>query len=72
MNLFELNARLAVKLNQSFETLHNLEYLEYSYLLNIVKNDIEKKNEEIAKANDQQTSLTNPIEVNLPPHLRLK
>lgn len=72
MNLFELNARLAVKLNQSFETLYNLEYLEYSYLLNIVKNDIEKKNEEIAKANDQTTSLTNPIEVNLPPHLRLK
>lgn len=72
MNLFELNARLAVKLNQSFETLYNLEYLEYSYLLNIVKNDIEKQNEEITKANDQQTSLNNPIEVNLPSHLRLK
>ncbi len=41
MNLFELNARMAVKLNQSFETLYNMEYLEYSLLLNIINKDID-------------------------------
>jgi hypothetical protein len=71
MNLFELNARLAVKLGQSIETLYNLEYLEYSYLLNIVKKDIEDKNETIVKEADRATS-SGPIEVNLPSHLRLK
>lgn len=70
MNLFELNARLAVKLGQSLETLYNLEFLEYSYLLNIVKKDIEDKNESITKAAD--AAPTGPVEVNLPPHLRLK
>lgn len=72
MNLFELNARLAVKLGQSIETLYNLEYLEYSYLLNIVKKDIEKKNEEISKTSEISNVPTGPVEVNLPPHLRLK
>ena len=70
MNLFELNARLAVKLGQSLETLYNLEYMEYSYLLNIVKKEIEAKNDEIQKLTSSLKSTG--IEVNLPPHLRLK
>lgn len=70
MNLFELNARLAVKLGQSMETLYNLEYMEYSYLLNIVKKEIEAKNDEIQKLASSLKSTG--IEVNLPPHLRLK
>ena len=70
MNLFELNARLAVKLGQSFETLYNLEYFEYSMLLNIVKKDIEEQN--APTQNIDEISQQGPIRVNLPDDLRLK
>jgi hypothetical protein len=69
MNLFELNARLAVKLGQQFDTLYELEYMEYSYLLNIVKKDIEDKNEAALKESPKQDR---PVMVNLPDHLKLK
>ena len=72
MNLFELNVRLAVKLGQSLETLYNLEYMEYSYLLNIVKKDIEDKNDNILKEAELSTGLPSPIRVNLPDGLKLK
>ena len=72
MNLFELNARLAVKLGQSLDTLYNLEYMEYSYLLNIVKKEIEDKNETITQESIAVQSNTPPLRVNLPDHLRLK
>ena len=72
MNLFELNARLAVKLGQSLDTLSNLEYMEYSYLLNIVKKEIEDKNETITQESLAVQSNTPPLRVNLPDHLRLK
>jgi len=71
MNLFKLNARLAVKLNQSLETLYNLEYMEYSYLLNIVKKDIEDKNNSTIKESENSIG-SSPIKVNLPDHLKLK
>lgn len=71
MNLFELNARLAVKLGQSLDTLYNLEYLEYSLLLNIVKKDVEEKTETLSQEAASITPKT-PIKVNLPPELRLK
>jgi hypothetical protein len=71
MNLFELNARLAVKLNQSFETLYNLEYMEYSLLLNIVKSDIEEKNDQIIST-DTNNLPKSPVMVNLPDHLKIK
>jgi hypothetical protein len=68
MNLFELNARLAVKLNQSFETLYNLEYLEYSLLLNIINKDIEEENQRLLNlSNGNSNSKTL---VNLPNHLK--
>jgi len=70
MNLFELNARLAVKLGQSFDTLYEMEYMEYSYILNIVKKDIDEKNEKILKEADDSTKLM--PHVSLPDHLRLK
>jgi hypothetical protein len=71
MNLFELNARLAVKLGQSLETLYNLEYMEYSLLLNIVKKDIEEENESIV--NDANSTIPqSPVKVNLPDHLKIK
>ncbi len=69
MNLFELNARLAVKLGQSFETLYEMEYMEYSYLLNIVKKDIEEKNDSVLKGKEEPNR---PVVVNLPDHLKLK
>jgi hypothetical protein len=72
MNLFELNVRLAVKLGQSLETLYNLEYMEYSYLLNIVKKDIEDKNDNILKEADISTGLQQQVRVNLPDGLKLK
>jgi hypothetical protein len=69
MNLFELNARLAVKLGQSFETLYNLDYFEYSMLINIVKKDIE---EQTNPQPQDDISMQAPIMVNLPDELRLK
>ena len=70
MNLFELNARLAVKLNQSLETLYNLDYLEYSLLLNIIKKEIEEKNDTVTQ---EQTPVSmSPVKVNLPSHLKIK
>lgn len=69
MSLFELNARMAVKLNQSFDTLYNMEYLEYSLLLNIINKDIEEENERITKSNEGEVEQTR---VNLPSHLKLK
>jgi hypothetical protein len=72
MNLFKLNKDLAVKLNQSFDTLYNLEYMEYSLLLNIVNEEIDKKN----NPDDIFTGITGannpPFKVNLPDNLRLK
>jgi hypothetical protein len=70
MNLFELNARLAVKLNQSFDTLYEMEYMEYSLLLNIINKDIEKENENVLNLADN-SSQPAPA-VNLPSHLKLR
>lgn len=70
MNLFELNARLAVKLNQSFDTLYDLEYMEYSLLLNIINKDIEEENERISEMDKQKEANSAPLRVNLPSHLK--
>jgi hypothetical protein len=72
MNLFEINSRLAVKLNQQFTTLYDLEYSEYSLLFNIVKKDIEEKNESLTTTNSIQQIPQSPVKVNLPDHLKLK
>jgi hypothetical protein len=71
MNLFELNTRLAVKLNQSFETLYNLDYNEYSLILNIVNRDTEEANKSMSTdfIPDAQSGA---VKVNLPDHLKLK
>jgi hypothetical protein len=71
MNLFELNTRLAVKLGQSLETLYNLEWLEYSCILNIVKKDTEEANDTISSDPLQSMDMSG-IRVNLPDHLKLK
>ena len=73
MNLFKLNAQLAVKLGQSLDTLYELEYFEYSLLLNIVNEEIEEHNEKIQKINESDKKLSgSPLKVNLPSHLKLK
>lgn len=71
MNLFELNTRLAVKLGQSFDTLYNLDYNEYSLILNIVNKDIEDANNSALTDIDKIQPAT-PVKVNLPKDLRLK
>lgn len=72
MNLFELNARMAVKLNQSLETLYDLEYLEYSMLLNIVNEDIKQENNKKAELVNSNSPVSRPPSVNLPSHLKFK
>jgi hypothetical protein len=71
MNLFKLNKDLAVKLNQSFTTLYDLEYMEYSILLNIVNDEIDKENNPDDIFNNLVSS-NQPISVNLPDNLKLK
>jgi len=72
MNLFKLNKDLAVKLNQSFDTLYELEYMEYSLLLNIVNDEIEKKNNPDDVFTNIMSSNNQPLKVNLPDNLKLK
>lgn len=71
MNLFELNTRLAVKLGQSFETLYNMDYNEYSLILNIVNQDIDDANNP-ALSDIDKISANAPVKVNLPDSIRLK
>jgi hypothetical protein len=70
MNLFKLNKDLAVKLNQSFDTLYNLDYAEYSLLINILNDEADESD------NANNIFLNNapeqPLRVNLPDNLKLK
>jgi hypothetical protein len=72
MNLFKLNKDLAVKLNQSFDTLYNLDYSEYSLLINIINDEIDELNNQ----NDIFSSIDAPSgpqpKVNLPDNLKIK
>lgn len=70
MNLFKLNKDLAVKLNQSLDTLYNLEYMEYSMLVNLLNEEIEEKNKEIEKINSQNQEPT--FSVGLPSSLKTR
>jgi hypothetical protein len=70
MNLFKLNKDLAVKLNQSFDTLYNLDYSEYSLLINIINEEIDNETNQ----NNLFSDINNlpPMKVNLPDNLKLK
>lgn len=60
---------MAVKLNQSFDTIYNMEYLEYSLLLNIINKDIEEENIRIReKAESNKPNAQ--TRTGLPSHLR--
>ena len=73
--LFDLNMELAVKLNQSFDTLYELEFLEYSLLVSSIKRKIEAKNEEIQAGQDTTSvyfDTSKPIDLKIPDHLKIR
>ena len=72
MNLFKLNKDLALKLNQSFDTLYEMEYMEYSLLLNIVNDEIDKKNNPDDVFTNIMSGNNQPLKVNLPDSIKLK
>ena len=62
---------MAVKLGQSFDTLYNMDYNEYSLILNIINRDIEEANNPVL-ADINAIPNSAPIKVNLPDSIRLK
>tara|TARA_B100000497_G_scaffold57460_1_gene65407 strand:+ start:2200 stop:2424 length:225 start_codon:yes stop_codon:yes gene_type:complete len=74
MNLLELNARFAVKLHQDLNTVLNMEWLDFSLMLNIINDDISKSNDSISNNGESNTtSVSNKsFAVNLPSHLKTK
>ena len=74
MNLLELNARFAVKLHQDLNTVLDMEWLDFSLMLNIINDDISKSNDAISSdGNSKTTSIHNkPFAVHLPSHLKTK
>lgn len=71
MNLFELNAQLAVKLNQSFDSLYNLEFLEYSLLINVLKKQAKEKEYNPLQEINELAGYSLPS-VNLPDNLKIR
>lgn len=69
MNLFDLNRKLAVKLNQDLNTLYDLEYFEYSLLLNLINEEIEENNQKIKEENSQTGDMKS-FKLNIPRHLK--
>lgn len=63
---------MAVKLNQGFNTLYDMEYMEYSLLLNIINKDIDEENETMSNIDNLKTPNIDAFKVNLPSHLKLK
>ena len=66
---------LAVKLNQSFESLYELDFLEYSIILSILKRKIEESNTDgisSVTSNEVYFDSSKPIDLNLPKHLKIK
>ena len=65
---------LAVKLNQSFETLYNLDFLEYSMLVASIKRKIEEKNTEVQSISDTGIYFdkSKPVKLDIPKSLKLR
>ena len=65
---------LAVKLNQSLDTLYNLEFLEYSLLVSSIKRKIEEKNTEVQALSDAGVYFdkSKPIKLDIPKDLKLR
>lgn len=60
---------MAVKLGQDLNTLYDLEYLEYSLLLNLINDEIEENNKIIEKENNETLGQTR---LGIPQHLKPK
>ena len=61
-----------MKLNQSFDSLYELDFFEYSLILNVLKNKIEEANEKIKEGQDIFYTPTKPVNLNIPDNLKLK
>lgn len=71
--MFEINCELAVKLNQSFESLYSLDFLEYSLILGMLKKKIEDNNTNVVE-NEKAVyfDTSKPVNLNIPDRLKLK
>lgn len=64
---------MAVKLNQSFDTLYNMEFMEYSMHLSILKKKIDEKNESSeSKQQPVYFDTSKPVKLDVPDNLKLK
>ncbi len=66
---------LAVRLNQSLETLYNLEFLEYSLIVSSIKKKVEEENNK--KQTESNTKnvyfdSSTPIDLKIPDHLKIR
>lgn len=66
---------LAVRLNQSLETLYNLEFLEYSLIVSSIKKKVEEDNAK--KQTDSNTKTvyfdsSTPVDLKIPDHLKIR
>ena len=64
---------MAVKLNQSFDTLYNMEFMEYSMHLRILKSKVDENNNNTSsKAQPVYFDTSKPVKLNVPNNLKLK
>jgi hypothetical protein len=64
---------MAVKLHQSFDTLYNLEFMEYSMNLAILKRKIEEKSKGTETSSDPvHLDTSKPIKLDVPDHLKIE
>jgi hypothetical protein len=65
---------LAVKLNQSFESLYNLDFLEYSMILSILKRKIEESNSDSTSTSSSGVyfDTANPVRLDIPSDIKLR
>lgn len=61
-----------MKLNQSFESLYELEFLEYSLILNLLKKKIEEANNKSNEGTEILYNPKRPVSLNIPKNLKLK
>tara|TARA_B100000963_G_scaffold176268_1_gene153297 strand:- start:4887 stop:5087 length:201 start_codon:yes stop_codon:yes gene_type:complete len=62
---------LAVKLNQSLDTLYDLDFLEYSMLVSSIKRKIKEKNESQSSSDDVYFDNSKPTKLGIPDNLKM-
>ena len=68
--LFDINMELAVKLNQSLDTLYELDFLEYSMLVSSIKRKIQEKNKAASSTEDIYFDNSKPTKLGIPDNLK--